>query len=341
VLSVAQVVAAAMPPLDPALIGFDEKATKEKIDAITKEFEVNDKELDSLSNKFFNAIPRGEFARHAIRGIKDANTIKNELNTMTQLLELQIAIRIVLGAQLRAAAINPLDYCYGALGVHLRPLSRKSDEYKLLVEYASRSMDSGRIVNIYALKRKGEEERYAPYESFSNRMLLWHGSGLVNWSGILSQGLRIAPPEADPSGYMFGKGVYFADCFRKSYGYCRPASGFNQWGGGDQMPRFSLMLLCEVALGTMKGFLDATYMESAAPGSHSTKGLGSQGPDFAQCRTTVDGVVIPCGPLVSYPPPPFDPLRIHHRTSYGLNYNEYIVYNEGQVKMRYLLQVAS
>jgi hypothetical protein len=29
--------------------------------------------------------------------------------------------------------------------------------------------------------------------------------------GILKQGLRIAPPEAPVSGYMFGKGVYFAD----------------------------------------------------------------------------------------------------------------------------------
>jgi len=43
-----------------------------------------------------------------------------------------------------------------------------------------------------------------------NRQLLWHGSRLTNWAGILSQGLRIAPPEAPSTGYMFGKGVYFA-----------------------------------------------------------------------------------------------------------------------------------
>ena len=35
-----------------------------------------------------------------------------------------------------------------------------------------------------------------------NRMLLWHGSRLTNWVGILSQGLRIAPPEAPVTGYM-------------------------------------------------------------------------------------------------------------------------------------------
>lgn len=35
-------------------------------------------------------------------------------------------------------------------------------------------------------------------------MLLWHGSRLTNWVGILSKGLRIAPPEAPVTGYMVG-----------------------------------------------------------------------------------------------------------------------------------------
>ncbi len=53
-----------------------------------------------------------------------------------------------------------------------------------------------------------------------NRVLLFHGSRLSNWAGILGQGLRIAPPEAPPTGYMFGKGVYFADMASKSANYC-------------------------------------------------------------------------------------------------------------------------
>lgn len=36
----------------------------------------------------------------------------------------------------------------------------------------------------------------------STRTLLWHGSRLSNWVGILSQGLRVAPPEAPVTGYM-------------------------------------------------------------------------------------------------------------------------------------------
>jgi poly [ADP-ribose] polymerase len=52
-------------------------------------------------------------------------------------------------------------------------------------------------------------------------MLLWHGSRITNFVGILSQGLRIAPPEAPVSGYLFGKGIYLADMIDKSANYCR------------------------------------------------------------------------------------------------------------------------
>ena len=72
-------------------------------------------------------------------------------------------------------------------------------------------------IDIYKVQREGEKEKYN--EEVGNKMLLWHGSRFSNFGGILSQGLRIAPPEAPVSGYMFGKGVYFADMVSKSAGY--------------------------------------------------------------------------------------------------------------------------
>ncbi|XP_019863495.1 PREDICTED: poly [ADP-ribose] polymerase 2-A-like, partial [Amphimedon queenslandica] len=93
----------------------------------------------------------------------------------------------------------------------------------------------------FNLERHGEKKRYKPFSKLDNRMLLWHGSRLTNFVGILSQGLRIAPPEAPVTGYMFGKGVYFADMVSKSANYC--------WTS-PQSP-VGLMLLCEVALGNM------------------------------------------------------------------------------------------
>jgi hypothetical protein len=72
-----------------------------------------------------------------------------------------------------------------------------------------------------------------------NKKLLWHGSRFSNFVGILTNGMRIAPPEAPKSGYNFGKGVYFADMAGKSSNYC---CTYLSKGIG-------LFVVCEVALG--------------------------------------------------------------------------------------------
>jgi len=73
-------------------------------------------------------------------------------------------------------------------------------------------------LEIFELSKEAENKRYRA--DIDNKQLLWHGSRLTNFVGILSQGLRIAPPEAPVTGYMFGKGVYFADMVTKSANYC-------------------------------------------------------------------------------------------------------------------------
>jgi poly [ADP-ribose] polymerase len=52
------------------------------------------------------------------------------------------------------------------------------------------------VMCVFKIKRAGERHRYAPFERLHNRQLLWHGSRLTNYVGLLSQGLRITPPEA-------------------------------------------------------------------------------------------------------------------------------------------------
>ncbi|CAN6221507.1 unnamed protein product [Urochloa humidicola] len=53
--------------------------------------------------------------------------------------------------------------------------------------------------------------------------------------GPRGHGLRIPPPEATVTGYMFGKGVYFADMFSKSANYCC----------ASKASRSGVLLLCE------------------------------------------------------------------------------------------------
>ena len=50
------------------------------------------------------------------------------------------------------------------------------------------------------------------YKEVPNHFLLYHGSMMFNFIGILSQGLKIAPPEAPATGYMFGRACTSRTC---------------------------------------------------------------------------------------------------------------------------------
>ena len=81
----------------------------------------------------------------------------------------------------------------------------------MIEKYVNNTYPSSKtILDIFEVNRNGEDKRFNP-KNLGNQRLLWHGSGYSNYGGILSTGLRIAPPEAPRSGYRFGKGIYFAD----------------------------------------------------------------------------------------------------------------------------------
>ncbi|KAJ0113102.1 hypothetical protein Patl1_00985 [Pistacia atlantica] len=164
---------------------------------------------------------------------------------------------------------------------------------------------------------EAESKEYSMFSGTKNRMLLWHGSRLTNWAGILSQGLRIAPPEAPGSGCDFGKGVYFSDMFSRSVGYC---------GANSKSPD-AVLLLCEVALGDMNELLTLDCNADKLPkGKLSTKGVGKIAPDLSQAQVLEDGVIVPLGlpKEQSYP-------------MVACRHNEYIVYNVEQIRMRYVV----
>lgn len=77
------------------------------------------------------------------------------------------------------------------------------------------------------MDRSGEADAYKPFKSsLPNKMLLWHGSRTSNYVGILSQGLRIAPPEAPVTGYMVRLSV-LSKRFRLSSAPLRKLVGTN------------------------------------------------------------------------------------------------------------------
>lgn len=128
---------------------------------------------------------------------------------------------------------------------------------------------------------------------------------------------------------MFGKGVYLADMSSKSANYC---CAYNSGG-------IALLLLCEAELGKpplklTNGDYDAEKRAKEA-GSISTWGVGQTAPqgwkDASFVHESLQGVLIP--DVKSKPPGPTNETQAY------LQYNEFIVYDVAQIRLRYLLQV--
>ncbi|XP_058082126.1 poly [ADP-ribose] polymerase 1 isoform X2 [Magnolia sinica] len=269
------------------------------------------------SNRFFTMIP--SIHPHVIR---DEDDFKSKVKMLEALQDIEIASKLV-GFDIDND--ESVDDKYKKLRCNIDPLPHDSEDYRLVEKYlltthAPTHKDwTLELEEVFALDREGEFDKFAPYrDKLQNRMLLWHGSRLTNFVGILSQGLRIAPPEAPATGYMFGKGVYFADLVSKSAQYCYT----------DKKDPVGLMLLSEVALGEVHELKKASYMDRPPEGKHSTKGLGKKIPRESEYVKWRDQVVVPCG----------QPVNSTVRAS-ELMYNEYIVYNTAQVKMQFLLKV--
>ncbi|KAI1320701.1 Poly [ADP-ribose] polymerase 2 [Mortierella claussenii] len=290
--------------------------------------------LSELSSEFYTVIPHN-FGRNVPPVIKDAQTLKKKLEMLEALGEIEIAQKLMKENKKadEALTINPLDQQFASLKLDkLVPMDKESERFKLIQQYvknshgATHSSYNLEIDEVFDLARQGEDARFeeSGFSKLHNRRLLWHGSRLTNYVGILSQGLRIAPPEAPATGYMFDKGAYFADCVSKSANYC-----FTDYHNDT-----GLMLLCEVALGDMFEIEQSDYnakANSERAGKHSTKGLGQSYPSEQHDVFIEDNLRVQAGPLST--------AVTRNNAIFRLQYNEYIVYNTSQIKMRYLLRM--
>ncbi|CAK9056563.1 Poly [ADP-ribose] polymerase 1 (PARP-1) (ADP-ribosyltransferase diphtheria toxin-like 1) (ARTD1) (DNA ADP-ribosyltransferase PARP1) (NAD(+) ADP-ribosyltransferase 1) (ADPRT 1) (Poly[ADP-ribose] synthase 1) (Protein poly-ADP-ribosyltransferase PARP1) [Durusdinium trenchii] len=311
---------------------------EEVLEASKQRNEIREKILE-LSSRYYELVPRGAGTTEVARPIENDQALAKEFEALLNLTEASAGLRTLLAAQHQRKKENPLDYCKRSMGVAFEQVNQETDEFKALMDYM-RDTSSGsppRVVKpgeipepgqkrkngfcgsrsgndtvtaIYRISREGEAERF---KDLGNRRLLWHGSRSSNFISILSQGLRVAPPEAPVQGYMFGKGIYFADVFSKSRAYCAD--------GGSQA---SYMLLCDVSLGNMYPRHGGEYMEEPRAGTNSTWGVGSNHPDWENALYEPGGAQVP-GPMKSH-------------SGGGLGHSEFIVYDPAQVRMRYLVE---
>ncbi|CAF2813932.1 unnamed protein product [Rotaria sp. Silwood2] len=274
------------------------------------------------NNTYYTRIPH-EFGRSTPPLIETIQQLKHEIELLEALDDIEIAFT-TLNTDTNTR-LNPIDQHYEQLKCKLYPVEKHEDIYILIDKYLQSTHASTHqqykmeIEHIFKVERENENK---VFKDVGNKMLLWHGSRITNFAGIMSQGLRIAPPEAPVTGYMFGKGLYFADMSSKSANYCYPTPSKNT----------GLVLLTEVALGKCHELLNADNNAHRLPeGLLSVKGLGSIAPNLKNAITLEDDVVVPMGPAES--------TDVVNPKGYTLNYNEYIVYDTKQVRIRYLIKL--
>ncbi|XP_059499871.1 poly [ADP-ribose] polymerase 2 [Stegostoma tigrinum] len=282
---------------------------------------VSGKALVEACNEFYTRIPH-DFGLKTPPLIRSKKELQEKVGLLEALSDIEIAIKLV-GSNMESTE-NPLDRHYHSLQCDLQPLDHATAEFKLIEKslqstHADTHNDyTMKLLDVFEVERM--EEGAVFRTNLGNRQLLWHGSRLSNWVSILQQGLRIAPAEAPVTGYMFGKGIYFADMSSKSANYCFATREHN----------IGLLLLCEVALGECNKLLAADYeADKLPPGKDSTMGLGRVAPSAGGAK--LDGTPIPMGPPRE--------TGVSNPAGYTLNYNEFVVYDPRQVRLRFLLRV--
>ncbi|CAF2081479.1 unnamed protein product [Rotaria magnacalcarata] len=276
------------------------------------------------SNRFYTLIPH-DFGLAKPKLLDNNDLIQSKTQMIDNLLDIEIAYSILKGS-IDEKNEHPIDAHYKKINCTIESIDKNVEVFKRIEQYminthaSSHNQYALSLKELFKVVRAEEDDRFQKWETVKNRQLLWHGSRTTNFAGILSQGLRIAPPEAPTTGYMFGKGVYFADMVSKSANYCFAKRDTPE----------GLMLLCEVALGQMYECYNAKSLsaETLPTDTQSTKGCGQTIPDPKENYYTDDGVLIPMGHGVN--------ANIKYSS---LLYNEYIVYNTDQVKLKYLLRV--
>jgi len=226
---------------------------------------------EQLSNTFYSLIPHA-FGRNRPPIIQNHDMLKKEVELLESLSDMKDAANIMKNEQKDAEKINILDQQFKGLNLdEMTPLEKTSTEFLELKNYLVDTRGDThnanyQVAQIFRIERQGERDRFdkSPFSGPPrDRRLLWHGSRCTNFGGILSQGLRIAPPEAPVSGYMFGKGIYLADMSSKSANYC-----CSHISNGH-----ALLLLCEAELGNpMQTLTAASY---SADEDAKAKGMSS------------------------------------------------------------------
>ncbi len=107
---------------------------------------------------------------------------------MDDLLELELAYKILLGAQANLKTISPLDYLYKSMNCQFEAMNKDDIDSQLILRYIWASAPNVQVEQIFKVARPKEDERLFK-SNLDNHYLLWHGTGICNLISILARGI--------------------------------------------------------------------------------------------------------------------------------------------------------
>ncbi|CAF4208377.1 unnamed protein product [Rotaria sp. Silwood2] len=274
-----------------------------------------------LNNEYYSIIPLQGYGAEKIPMIDTLPSVRIQEQKLTDIFELELSYKILLAAQANLDKFSPMDYLYKSINCEFEAMNENDIDSQFIQRYIWASSPNTVVEQIFKVARPNDDERLFQ-RNLDNHYLLWHGTNICNLISILTRGLLVAPLCAKSTGSLFGKGIYTADAFVKSLNYC---SGVRQSHGER-----CFMLLCEVALGKSEEVIDTSEEPLDSDEYQSRKAHGHSIPDPRLTITRNYGVQMPLGQSIHCA----NRKHKYHRCTY----NEYIVFDESQIALRYIVQ---
>ena len=286
---------------------------------------INTKEIYDLSSDYFTIIPHNFGMNHMHKfAINSQERVKEENELLDSIKNIKIVSGILQQTKENKDEKNEIslkdklnEFLY-----EINYISKEEKIYSIIDKYLSKSNEIKnspkiKLNELFSVKEKNLINKPS---SLNNKKLLWYGIGIPNFVNIFKSGLSLPPPEAPVYSYMFGKGIYFSDIAIKSFYNSHPQNNIG------------LMLLCEVDLGNIEERLkaDVNLPKTLESGKNSVKVLGMNYPNEKESYFDEEGIEIPLGSIL---------INQDEEKKTYFGFNEYIVYNLDQIKIKYILKV--
>ncbi|KAL6051688.1 Poly [ADP-ribose] polymerase [Balamuthia mandrillaris] len=256
------------------------EAILDEMEVLLAEGNLSGDRARELSSMFYTVIPhRIGRSKQDIEAsvLKTLDAIEKKRELLQLMKDMMEVNERTGGGAGEGSTTTELDNKYKALRCEIRPLEKGGSEYQRIYDYVlhgaelpDEGNDDIEINNIFAVKREVEHLRWkeANADAIGNNKLLYHGSRISNWVGILSRGL-LMPKSIETLGGkrtdygLLGGGLYFGGQASTSAQYT---------SAGKKGTRF--LLLHTVALGRIKQLTKITPGLTAPPaGYDSVQGM--------------------------------------------------------------------